>query len=780
MKKTLLVLTGVLIAVNSFAQSTYYWSSNKKNILSTDSTSIIVQTTSSANQSATLSLLKAITALKSKSLDSNHIVLKYAVKSDINSVVSQLNRNNKIIKEAIYSYFNGNDQVMLNGKILCSLKPGKSLNDIKALIGADTLQNSLIDQYNVVHLLPKHLKDAINLANKIYESGLVSWCVPDFYSNVQLSSDPNDPYFANQYYLKNTGQTGGTYGIDINVEPAWAITPSATTITVAVIDDGVSAHEDMAGRVVSGYSADITGTGGPISGAVGHGEACAGIIAASNNNNIGISGICSSCIIVPVNIFTQTGNVSVSGGDIATAINWAVSSTGGNADVLSCSWGGGAVNDALTSAITSAMTNGRGGKGTVVVFAAGNFLPNNVAVQYPANVSGVISVGAIDKNGTRWNYSPNSPTLVAPTGNVNWTGDVYTTDIMGTGGQTTGNYMFQFGGTSAACPQVAGTAALILSVNPSLTQATVKSTILNNATSMGNTTNFGVGRLNAGTAVTATSAPPIAGVTAFCSSTTLTVPSAPVGSTISWSASPAGIVSLSTSGNQVTLTKLSQGNAVVTANYSSPYNNLASTVNITTIPTPSIAVSEGSCNNGTMTWTLSATANMAGATNWQWTIQSPGAGGTYYISSPNGSNTYVEVKNGSGDAAVTFQDACGETSTSSAVLVYSPCPGTMDAAVSAYPNPANSQLSVKNSDINAPQTLAANNVNLANTTIGTSVKNTFKVILYNDKGKILRSTESVENNDTVVLNTADIPNGMYFLHVLHGSDKTERKIIIQH
>ena len=64
-------------------------------------------------------------------------------------------------------------------------------------------------------------------------------------------------YYDEQYYLKNTGQNGGTTGIDINVEPAWDIITGSSGITVAVVDDGVvHSHEDMVDVVLPGKTAN--------------------------------------------------------------------------------------------------------------------------------------------------------------------------------------------------------------------------------------------------------------------------------------------------------------------------------------------------------------------------------------------------------------------------------------------------------------------------------------------------------------------------------------------
>jgi subtilisin family serine protease len=92
--------------------------------------------------------------------------------------------------------------------------------------------------------------------------------------------------------LNNTGQFGGTSGIDINAPEAWDITTGCNNIRIAVLDDGVEDHDDLDGRVLNGYThLDSLGLGRPASVCmevlpsvyqrVGHGMACTGIMAAS-------------------------------------------------------------------------------------------------------------------------------------------------------------------------------------------------------------------------------------------------------------------------------------------------------------------------------------------------------------------------------------------------------------------------------------------------------------------------------------------------------------------
>lgn len=222
----------------------------------------------------------------------------------------------------------------------------------------------------------------------------------------------------------------GTPNIDINALEAWGISTGSSVIRVAVIDDGVEAHEDMIGRLLPGFTARFSQAnpnrnGAPNNinppvtpnpfdndGVIGHGQCCAGIIAA-NHNNLGIRGIAPNVSIVPINIFNDWFVDQVFNGffwedvvryretfqDIANAIDAAWDTH--SADILSNSWGSantpGNSNDvdAIVAAINRARTQGRNGKGCVVVFASGNShgIQGVNDVGFPGNVDGVITVG---------------------------------------------------------------------------------------------------------------------------------------------------------------------------------------------------------------------------------------------------------------------------------------------------------------------------------------------------------------------------------------------------
>ena len=344
-------------------------------------------------------------------------------------------------------------------------------------------------------------QEIINILNALTEDENVLWCEPEYFSDIKTFN----PQYEQQYYLKNIGQNNGIAGIDINVEPAWSIT-NGENIVVAVIDDGVEFnHEDMQNAVLQGYTAgNSSGNGSPINSNAlyekAHGMACAGIISA-NDNSIGIKGVANEAKILPVNIYPNTPvyetilyyNIPyryVNTGyatniEIAAAIDWARE----RADVISLSWGR-KFDSAIYKSICRALVLGRDGKGCVVVASSGNFYPDSLGLAFPSSINGVISVGAIDKNGNVWGYSQrgNGLKLVAPSGNIGLTGDVITLDRMGSAGYNTsqnGNYTDKFGGTSAACPQVAGVAALVLSVNPYLTGAQVENILYSTARDLG-------------------------------------------------------------------------------------------------------------------------------------------------------------------------------------------------------------------------------------------------------------------------------------------------------
>lgn len=313
-----------------------------------------------------------------------------------------------------------------------------------------------------------------------------------------LSVTSNDPMFANQWYLENTGspqQNNGLPGADIEVLPAWNLA-KGDSIIVALMDSGIDTlHPEFQGRLLPGIDAFATDSinthGYPFTNydENAHGTACAGIIGAEQDNNIGITGIAPHCMLVPVRFFfyVNFNNQIVPFTNMNALLTGAAYSWNAiGADIISCSAGlTQEYIDLLTIDTTIcnqelrlASTQGRGGRGTVLLFSAGN--DNIPSVLWPANLKESIAVGASDMCDTRkrpndcsgesWWGSSYGQTLdfVAPGVKIS------TCDITGSIGYTTNDFTTSFNGTSAACPVAAGVASLLLDYNPQLTSAELK------------------------------------------------------------------------------------------------------------------------------------------------------------------------------------------------------------------------------------------------------------------------------------------------------------------
>ncbi len=347
---------------------------------------------------------------------------------------------------------------------------------------------------------------------QLSKADFVEWAVPNIAFRPRLLGQviPNDTYFANQWHLNNTGQSGGTPDADIDAPEAWLITTGDPNIIVAVLDEGVdTSHPDLINNITAGYDFyDDDSTPDP-SGDDAHGTACAGLVAAQGNNGTGVTGVAWRCKIMPIRISGNDGDF-ITDADIATAFRWAANH---GADVLSNSWGSVLELPVIYSAIVDVTEQGgigREGKGCVVLAASGNWASGG-SVIYPAKYSEVIAVGATNHNDVVWYYSGGGAELdiVAPSGECNLLGNIWTTDIAGSSGYNNRNpgitdYTDRMGGTSAACPIAAGAAALVLSLDPDLTNIDVQEILQDSAVDLGSPgfdNSYGHGRVDARSAL---------------------------------------------------------------------------------------------------------------------------------------------------------------------------------------------------------------------------------------------------------------------------------------
>ena len=319
------------------------------------------------------------------------------------------------------------------------------------------------------------------LCNAIRATGIEAH--PNFLRMVDKRKTLNDPYLSNQWYLS-----------PIEALKAWDTTTGSSQVIVAVIDDGFDmVHEDYAAKIVSAYDFGGNDDWPAASSWEDHGTAVAGVAIAIGNNGKGVAGVCPACSFMPV----KQGQTDYS---IVAAFAH-VGDKG--AHVVNNSWGFYYPSQTIQNAITGLSKNGRGGKGTMVVFASGNENQNIDAVQDISATDGAVSVAAATQWDTKANYSNwgKSIDIGAPADGQ------YTTDKT-QGGYSNGAYTGSFGGTSGASPVVAGAAGLIFSLDPNMTETTARNLMLNSAEkvgggygSNGKSTSFGYGRLNVAKAI---------------------------------------------------------------------------------------------------------------------------------------------------------------------------------------------------------------------------------------------------------------------------------------
>lgn len=340
---------------------------------------------------------------------------------------------------------------------------------------------------------------------------------------------PNDTLFPDQWHLDNTGQGGGTPDADINVTPWWDFDNEmrlGNGVNIAVVDDGLeTTHADLEDNYKAELSTDINaGDSDPSPGSGNnHGTAVAGLAAAFGNNATGVSGAAPRAGLSGIRLIAAP-TTDLQEANALTFQNDNQDNKGTN-DIYSNSWGPSDNGSTLlgpgpltAAALQSTATEGRGGRGGVIVWAGGNGgLGDNVNYDGYANNRHVIAVGATTNQGERASYSELGAALFvnAPSGDSG-TLNLTTTDRTGSAGYSSGDYTNGFNGTSASTPIVAGVVALVLEANPNLTARDVKhilarSSEMNDETDPGWTINaggrhhnhkYGFGRVDATAAAT--------------------------------------------------------------------------------------------------------------------------------------------------------------------------------------------------------------------------------------------------------------------------------------
>ena len=338
-------------------------------------------------------------------------------------------------------------------------------------------------------------KEHLQIVEDWYNQDLLVYGEPDLIAEIVddafPADPPDDPTYPNQLNLPLQ-----------NVDDAWQflngkganLTLGNPSVYVATLDRGVDIdHPDIGGNLTDGTAQlaqcyDFRGFGpctSPYAPFSSHGMGVYGIISALTNNTIDIAGIAPNTHHIGLE---RPTSVTVNYSDV---LLWAAGFTTGNptagwplgleplspaADIISCSHGsnGLALSGLMNDTLTFISVYGRGGKGTLVVYSAGNGTAQitgwRVWAAHPRTMaisnSNQPDAGGVERLSGSSNFGPEIDICAQGTG---------APSLNATGGEQT------FGGTSAAAPTVAAAAVLMLSVEPNLTWINLRDILRNTA-----------------------------------------------------------------------------------------------------------------------------------------------------------------------------------------------------------------------------------------------------------------------------------------------------------
>lgn len=392
-------------------------------------------------------------------------------------------------------------KTFVEGELLVKFKTGTISAEAATaneMLGAQVLESFPLLGWQRVKL-PEGL--SLGSATTYYQmlSG-VEYVQPNFYYSLQAT--PNDTLFPN----------GGMYGLTkISAPQAWDIVTGSPAVVVANIDTGMRmTHEDLSANIwinpgeiagngvdddSNGYVDDVNGydfysNDADPSDIHGHGTHTGGTIGARGNNGVGVAGVNWNVKIMPIKIYSASGNDTTSAMLINAYTYVKVQKERGvNIRITNNSYGGCqeacGYDQATKDAIDAIEQNN-----VLQVFASGNASVNiDTTPFYPAsyNSPSILSVGASNQDDLRFfNYGVNSVDLAAP-----GIGILSTTN--------SGNNTYSTSsGTSMAAPHVSGAAALLAAHNPALSAASLKASLMNNVDVLANWNGFVKtgGRLN--------------------------------------------------------------------------------------------------------------------------------------------------------------------------------------------------------------------------------------------------------------------------------------------
>ncbi|MCX6857527.1 MAG: S8 family serine peptidase [Verrucomicrobia bacterium] len=443
---------------------------------------------------------------------------------------------------------------ILTGRLLIELHGAEQPTPDLSRYGMKVLDRP---SYSLAHLVTESQTgnpiEALDALWELKKDSKIASVSPLLGRHVVPLAAPDDPLFSSQWHLQNSGQGKGKIGIDIGVVNQWNFNENkglGAGIRIAVVDDGLQLHHpDLWQNIDSNpYNhfdwASKDNKRLPLNGAFFwfnlnpnpnpiieledfHGTAVGGVIAASGNNGIGLTGVAPRATLLghrfldpsvsaddaTVAEVVSRGNKSlditslvvppapigipVPVGPPAPVVDYTLDAI----DVKNNSWGFGGylagtadVGPLFQAAMKAGAQVGRDGRGVISVWAAGN----GRRYHYQGNKNGLandihaVAVGALTNAGVLSDYSETGAHLCVVAPSNGGTLGMATTDVAGTVGYNPDpkipdieeedySYTGRFGGTSSAAPVVSGVVALMLEARPELTWRDVKEILIRSA-----------------------------------------------------------------------------------------------------------------------------------------------------------------------------------------------------------------------------------------------------------------------------------------------------------
>jgi subtilisin family serine protease len=337
---------------------------------------------------------------------------------------------------------------------------------------------------------------------------IVEFAHPNLWKQHELfDTTPFDPFFANQWHHRNTGQLAGLVDADADTSFGWDFGLGDSDVVIAVADTGANTdHEDLAINLyvnpgeIAGNGVDddgntyiddvsgwdfVSGDNDPVAASSNenHATAVSGVALARANNATGVAGACPQCSWMPLRIASPF----ISDATFVDLFDYVATM---NVDIMNNSWGHSWPWASVSAAVETAIDNAAA-SGVAIFFAAGNGdFSGWCGASYPSLDDSVIAVSSstnLDKKVTEAAWG-DCIDILAPSHRgynepYNGTANVTTTDREGSPGYndanppplvcpqtepTNKNYTHCFGGTSSASPLAAGIGGLIFSADGGL------------------------------------------------------------------------------------------------------------------------------------------------------------------------------------------------------------------------------------------------------------------------------------------------------------------------